>query len=178
MKQCVPVHNRVSLQNKMFIFFAKYYKNFLYVGFILVLILYTQCDNMCNVSLCSRSAFLLYFHTSDVSCKDHFICCFLILHGVRPSSTAPSPPTWPSPRHRRSLASGPTAGPTPSTASASRLRATWRRWERRSSDSQETDFDKSARALSETWSCCWVVSLAAVIFSSQRSLLSSRRRRG
>lgn len=118
---------------------------------------------MCNVSLCSRSAFLLYFHTSDVSCKDHFICCFLILHGVRPSSTAPSPPTWPSPRHRRSLASGPTAGPTPSTASASRLRATWRRWERRSSDPQETDFDKSARALSETWSCCWVVSLASVI---------------
>lgn len=46
----------------------------------------------------------------------------------RLSSTVPSPPTWPSPRRHRSSASGPTAGPTPSTALASRQRATWARW--------------------------------------------------
>lgn len=56
----------------------------------------------------------------------------LVLH--RPLSTAPSPPTWPSPRHRTNLASGPTAGRTLSTALASRLRATLLKWELHKTD--------------------------------------------
>lgn len=54
-------------------------------------------------------------------------CVFFFL--CRPSSTAPSPPTWRSQRPRRSLDSGPTAEPTPSTAWASPQRVTWSKWD-------------------------------------------------
>lgn len=45
-----------------------------------------------------------------------FVPFFSFFLGARPSSTAPSPPTWPSPKPHRSLGSGPTAGPTLCTA--------------------------------------------------------------
>ena len=66
MKQCVPAHKWVSLQNKMFIFFDK---NFRYVGFILGLILYTQCDNMLPsvlALLISSISLLLIFHAKII----------------------------------------------------------------------------------------------------------------
>lgn len=47
--------------------------------------------------------------------------------------------------------------------------------------SQESDVDLRVHTLSQSWSCCAVhavVLLAPVIFSLQRNLLSSRRRRG
>ena len=66
MKQCVPAHKWVSLQNKMFIFFDK---NFRYVGFILGLILYTQCDNMLPsvlALLISSISLLQIFHAKII----------------------------------------------------------------------------------------------------------------
>ena len=44
------------------------------------------------------------------------------------SSTAPSRPTWRSPRRRRSSVSGPTAGPTPCSDWASLRSSNWPRW--------------------------------------------------
>ncbi len=53
------------------------------------------------------------------------------------SSTAPSHPTWRSPRHRRSLANGRTAGPTLCSDWASLQSSSWPRWEETSLQSQK-----------------------------------------
>ena len=83
-----------------------------------------------------------------------FIRCIALYVHHRPLSTAPSLPTWRSPRRRTSLDSGPTAVPTPSTASAFHPKATWPRWE---GWNQSPPWDPAAgwsvNALSNTRSC-------------------------
>lgn len=64
------------------------------------------------------------------------------------SSTAPSHPTWRSPRRRRSSVSGPTAGPTPCSDWASLRSSSWPRWE-------ETSLQRHVKSgkAERTWTC-------------------------
>lgn len=99
--------------------------------------LWNQCivvSSACRFSLCSCAVliFILYFYARSCYLLEHplflHLCtifkfikmyCLLIFCHFRLLSTAPSPQTWPSQKPPRSLASGQTAGPTPSMAWAS-----------------------------------------------------------
>lgn len=85
--------------------------------------------NIFNICFCASFLFMSYISGSIASfitknsplfLQGSFCALFMwfivfTLCGARPSSTAPSPPTWLSPKPPKSLASGQTAGPTPFT---------------------------------------------------------------
>lgn len=81
------------------------------------------CETQADMNL--RGARHVFKKKICWKCIDYCIDYYL----DRWSSTAPSHPTWRSPRHLRSLASGPTAGPTPCSDWASLQSSSFPRWE-------------------------------------------------
>lgn len=119
--------------------------------FVLVLILVNLFVSPSSYSCCVSA--LVWGQWSCVSC--------------RPSSTAPSPPTWPSPKPHTSSVSGRTVGPTPCTAWASPPRPIWAKWVR-----LETQLPSDHILVS------WRVPVLLSVCSLLTSLRSSKKRRG